>query len=231
MKNIVAALFAFSLLAGCSTGSSNPGQATQELPTPDVQVTSAPVRNTPPRPTADQTEDPAVPQVSAEDLDGIAIDFWHVWSYDSGQALEDLVNEFNVTNPYGIRVEAVNQETYSDLSSSLEDSLRRAEGPNLTVGFNNQLRMWDNSWSIIRDLDDFVDDPDWGLTAEEQADFYPVFWEQDLAGGKRMGLPAQRSAQVLFYNRSWAEELGFETSPETLEEFQEQACAAAEHYR
>ena len=36
-----------------------------------------------------------------------------------------------------------------------------------------------------------------------------------------------QSAQVIFYNQTWAEELGFDGPPATSEEFKEQACAAA----
>ena len=41
-----------------------------------------------------------------------------------------------------------------------------------------------------------------------------------------MGLPAQRSARFLFYNQTWAHELGFANPPTTAEEFRQQACAA-----
>jgi multiple sugar transport system substrate-binding protein/sn-glycerol 3-phosphate transport system substrate-binding protein len=84
---------------------------------------------------------------------------------------------------------------------------------------------------LIVDLNEYVNDPTWGLTAEEQADFYPVFWEQDVLGGKRLGIPAERSAQVLYYNQTWAEELGFDEPPTTPEEFNRQACAASEANR
>ncbi len=36
-----------------------------------------------------------------------------------------------------------------------------------------------------------------------------------------------QSAQVMFYNNTWASELGFDAAPQTADEFKEQACAAA----
>ena len=41
-----------------------------------------------------------------------------------------------------------------------------------------------------------------------------------------MGLPAQRSARFVFYNQTWAHELGFANPPATADEFRQQACAA-----
>ena len=40
-------------------------------------------------------------------------------------------------------------------------------------------------------------------------------------------MPFFRSTVVIFYNQSWAQELGFDSPPETPEELKEQACAAA----
>jgi ABC-type glycerol-3-phosphate transport system substrate-binding protein len=42
-----------------------------------------------------------------------------------------------------------------------------------------------------------------------------------------VGLPALGSVQVLFYNQTWAQALGFSQPPATTEEFRQQACKAA----
>ena len=49
--------------------------------------------------------------------------------------------------------------------------------------------------------------------------------------GKQLGLPAQRSARFLFYNQTWAHELGFSSPPATADEFRQQACAANASFR
>jgi multiple sugar transport system substrate-binding protein len=60
-------------------------------------------------------------------------------------------------------------------------------------------------------------EPRWGLAQEDIEDFFPLFWEQEQDGGALLGLPFYRSGQVLFYNQSWAEDLGFNTPPTTPE--------------
>jgi multiple sugar transport system substrate-binding protein len=65
------------------------------------------------------------------------------------------------------------------------------------------------------------------MTKDEQAGFYPTFWEQDLFQSRRLGLPAQRFASLLYYNQTWGRELGFSSPPATPADFREQVCAAA----
>ncbi len=168
----------------------------------------------------------ATPQgVQSEDLEGTHIQFWHPWTGDKEFAILTSVNKFNAANDYGIVVTAFSHggDLYRDVRSGIE----LGAVPNIAAGYNNQIQSWDDYGNLIVDLNDFITDPEWGLSDEEQADYYPVIWEQDVIDGKRMGLPVSRSAMVLFYNQTWAQELGFETAPKTPVEFKEQSCAAA----
>jgi ABC-type glycerol-3-phosphate transport system substrate-binding protein len=72
-----------------------------------------------------------------------------------------------------------------------------------------------------------LQDREWGLTAQEPGDFWPVFWQEGQVDGRRWAIPAGRNAQVLFYNQTWAEQLGFHQAPLTPADFRTQACAAA----
>ena len=53
-----------------------------------------------------------------------------------------------------------------------------------------------------------------------------MIWDQDSLDGYRYGIPAQRTAKVMIYNRTWAKELGFDDLPATPEDFEKQTCAA-----
>ncbi len=77
------------------------------------------------------------------------------------------------------------------------------------------------------DLSGYISDPAVGLTAQDRADFLPAFWTLGLADGKQVGIPALGSMQVLFYNQTWAQAMGFSHPPATSAEFQQQACQAA----
>ena len=179
---------------------------------------------------------PSTLGVTAAELRGLQVNLWHPWTGATGDALQAILDEFNRTNKWGITVQASAYEGFGRLDEAVESAMT-AKGadslPDVLVDYGYQARHWDGSGVMI-DLMPYVNDPVWGLTSDEQADFYPGFWAEDLvsAGGmrqtKRLGIPFYRSAYVLFYNQSWAKELGYPDPPTTPEDFRVRACAAAE---
>ena len=47
-----------------------------------------------------------------------------------------------------------------------------------------------------------------------------------MAGEIRVAIPAQRTARFLLWNETWSGELGFDTSPDTPDDFKQQSCRA-----
>ena len=198
-----------------------------ETPPQDAQPSSTPGQQDTPQPTAvPLTPTPASPLgVDPADLSGTEISFWHNWSGPSLGILHGLVDTFNDSNEWGIQVKAEYQGNLGELYSRAE-VLEAGDWPDILLAYLPRAIAWDQSQDLV-DLNDYVDDPLWGMPAEEQAAFYPVIWEQDRYEGRRLGLPAQRFASLLYYNQTWGRELGFANPPATPDEFREQACAAA----
>jgi multiple sugar transport system substrate-binding protein len=173
--------------------------------------------------------------VNAPRLEGVHIRFWYVLPGglpENAQAnpMMALVDEFNRTNSWGITVESAHYESYEELIQQV-DSPQGGDRPDLLVGYSYQLRSLDASTHLLVDLAPYIQEPRWGLSAQEQAGFNPLFWQQDVVSGKRLGLPFSRSAQLLYYNLSQAKDLGFTSPPATPSEFATQACAAAQANR
>ncbi len=201
------------------------GNPTIKTSTPSSDISpSTPVRAISPSPTAKVTPTISL-DISADQLRGKLIQFWHPWTGPLGKTVESLVQEFNLSNPWGIMVIPSAYSSYDGLSDAIETGQGVSEAPQLTVGLTHQIFRWDAARGLV-DMRPYVADPEWGLTSAEQADFFPLFWDQDEEDGRRLGIPAFRSAQVLFYNKSWAEELGFQLPPATSDQFHQQACAA-----
>ena len=198
------------LLTACGTPATEP-------PPPPPPPTEAP-------PAPEPTEAPMVPEV---DPSGQTITFWHVWgSGTTGEGLTALVDEFNATNEWGITVEALDQGRHSDNEDAMNAAVQSGDLPNLTVAYTNALDTW-YQVGVMADMNDFVYDEYWGLSDEEIADFYEGVWVNGInAAGARVGFPHGQSLNVLFYNHTWAQELGFANPPTTKAEFKEQACAA-----
>lgn len=192
-----------------------PAAATTVAPAP----TSAPVA----------TEAPTEVVSTLEgDPNGQAVVFWHAFS--SGANLEGMtaiVDKFNAENEFGITVEGVPQGSQGDLETAVNGAITTGELPNVTMGFPNGLARW-YSLEVISGLNQFISDPIYGVDPEVWASIFPgPLSSGTLADGTQVGIPVNQSAQVLFYNFTWAEELGFDGPPATSAEFKEQACAAA----
>ncbi len=171
--------------------------------------------------------------VTAADLRGLQVSLWHPWTGATSTDFQAILDEFNLTNQWGITVKVTGYEGFGSLDDQVESAFTSGSLPDVLVDYGYQARHWDES-GVLADLTPYVDDPVWGLTSDEQADFYPGFWAEDLvlpdntANPSRLGIPYYRSAYALFYNHSWADQLGYPDPPTTPEEFRLQACAAAE---
>jgi ABC-type glycerol-3-phosphate transport system substrate-binding protein len=180
-------------------------------PTPGIETTVNPTITTTPL------------GIEPKALEGISIQFWHPWIKDV--AIESRIKKFNTENPYGIEVTTINLggNLYQEVQSGINTGLL----PDIVAAPVNQIVSWDNYRHIITLLDSYIQDPEWGLSEEDIADYYPVMWEQGVVNGMRLGIPGISASSLLLYNQSWAVELGFDSPPTTPSEFKSQACAAA----
>ena len=164
------------------------------------------------------------------DPSGQTVVWWHQHSGSREEKLLPLIEEYNQSNAYGITVEAQNQGGYNDIRDKVNSSIAAGEAPAaLVVGYQNDQSFYQLNDTLV-DLNTLIDDPKWGLSPEDKADFYQAFLDQSvnpLFDNQRLGFPPNRSMEVLYYNQTWLEELGFSGPPTTPAEFKEMACAAA----
>lgn len=165
------------------------------------------------------------------DPSGQSIVWWHNHSGSREERMLPLIEEFNAANACGITLEAQNQGSYNDIRDKVNVSSSAGDLPAaLVVGYQNDQAFYQLNNSLA-DLNPYVDDSHWGLTEEDKNDFYASFFNQSIHpvfDNQRLGFPPNRSMEVLFYNQTWLEELGFPGPPDTPEQFREMACAGAE---
>ena len=178
---------------------------------------------------AEPTEEMVEPTEEMVDLSGQTVTFWHVWGTGSAaEGMEKIISDFNASNEWGITVVGVNQGTQGDLETAVNAGIATGDLPNISPGFPNSISTWYNAGAIAP-LNDLISDPTYGLTAEQLDAIYDAnLASGTLADGTQIGMPIHQSENVLFYNHTWAQELGFDAPPATSAEFVEQACAAAE---
>ena len=198
-----------------------------------VRPTRTPAKTITPAPAPTITAPLSTLDVQSEELRGLRITFWHPWRGAQADLLQELLGEFNRTNRWDITVLVTAYDGLGRLEEAVEAASNGGTLPDLLVGYNYQALHWDAAGSVLVDLNEYAGDPTWGLDQNEQADFLPAFWSQDLASRpgelpKRLGLPLHRSALVVYYNQSFAKALGFGSLPDSPYDLRVQACAAAE---
>lgn len=192
-----------------------------------------------PSPTGDSASPGSNPTVSASptpsiDVDpqalrGVTIQVWQAFAGAAAGVFIDQVAQFNLSNEWGIQVVPGNYSDYITLFETVEQAAAAGSAPDMLAALPEQILAWNDS-SLLLDLTPYMGDPAWGMGAELN-DMPEVFLAQDAVEGKQLGLPAQRSARFIYYNQSWARELGFNEPPATAEEFRQQACAANASFR
>lgn len=176
----------------------------------------------------DADVDPESAENPFPELDGVQVTFWHIWGGGRrGDGLIAIIDEFNASNPWRISVRAEDMGFYPDIEDEILVASQEGGLPDLVLGYANALASW-HAMGLVTDLNQYIQDPDAGLSTEVIGDFYPgPFGGGSTPDGEQIGLPISQSIYVLFYNQTWARELGFEVAPQSPQELREQACAAA----
>jgi len=179
--------------------------------------------------TAQPTSGPTIPaemQVQPENLKGVQVVFWYPWSGDSAAQVDSIVKDFNQTNVWGIQVTASAAGSSSMLNEEVQSNLVGGQLANVVAAPIDQLSAWQSAAQVVVPLNDYIQSPDWGLQPQEISDIQPLFMQQDRLNGNQLAIPALRDGEVLFYNLTWSNEMGFANPPGTTDQFKAQACAA-----
>jgi len=142
--------------------------------------------------------------MSYEDVDpsGETITFWHQHTRDREESLNAIVADFNENNEHGITINAEYQGGYGDIFNKMLSVAGTADVPNLVVAYQNQAATYQLADTLV-DMRALVDSEAWGLSEEEQADFFPGFFSADLFPSfddARLGFPPNRSMEMMYYN-------------------------------
>ncbi|HEX9018373.1 MAG TPA: hypothetical protein VF806_04270 [Anaerolineaceae bacterium] len=222
------ALAAAFLLVSCQSNPVIPTATTQATPAGQTPVPEA--TRAQPAATPGASTTPAASLPDAASLKGMTIQFWHPFTGDLAKQVDAAVADFNQQNTWGIKVQAQPQYSSGALYDAVKAGMQGGTAPSLpqvVAATSDQLAEWSAQSDMLVDLNPYVNQPGTGMSTAEIKSFQPVFWTQDQAGSRRMGIPALRTAQVIYYNQTWAKALGFQTPPKTPDEFKQQACAAA----
>ena len=163
--------------------------------------------------------------------EGSTVEWWVNHSGSRLDLLNEILADFNATNPCGIEVVANNIGGYGDINRAFNGSIAAGEvTAGLIVGYQNDQAGYQLNEGLV-DINQLLNDEGVGLSEDQFANYYQGFMDQaihPLFDNQRLGFAPNRSMEMLHYNATYAEELGFDGPPTTPDEFVEMACAAAD---
>jgi multiple sugar transport system substrate-binding protein len=236
-------LLALSLLTALVVSACSPGSpaASVTMVQPTIPGTASPASTltatlphiAPPTLSPTSTLTPtALPSLGVDPalLRGLSLQVWHAFAGPAYDLFTRQAAQFNAENQWGIVVNPTGYGDYTSLFEATNAALNSDQPPDLVATLPEQTLAWD-ARGVVVDLNPYLSDPQWALPVDAVADFPSAFWAQDHGNGRQLGLPAQRSARFLYYNQTWARELGFKDPPASAQDFRAQACAANTSFR
>lgn len=133
-----------------------------------------------------------------KDSSANTISFWHGLGGPLGDALNEMVNEYNKTNP-GMKVVLNPVSTYEALSQKLMASIQTDKQPDIAQVYESWTAKFIEADKIVPIQDLIAADND--FTDKKLEDFYPVFITSNTFDGKLMTFPFNKSVRMIFYNK------------------------------
>jgi ABC-type glycerol-3-phosphate transport system substrate-binding protein len=169
-----------------------------------------------------------VDDLASIDPTGQHVYFWYFAEPQSpiDQALNQVVDQFNQTNPNGIFIDAYNQSTAQEVISRTLPLLNTPDVPALLM--TNPEVVYRLATGIS-DLEPFLTNTKWGFSQDEAAQLIPGMLEQvqypEFSSGV-YAFPISRDAELLFNNLEWLSDLDRFAGPLSPQELADTACAA-----
>ena len=224
MRGMLILFVALLAIASCTP------EVVPEVAEPTFTATQArtPTRTataTPPTATVTATQSVVTVGVGPKDLQGTLVRFAHPWVGQAADTLESIAEEFSRSNPWGIKVEV---DPYSGETALMESIMQMEVGDDLpdVIAASVYLRSSLDGDGFLVDLGFYFNDPEWGFNLAEREDILTLFLEPFEIDGQIIAMPFVPQATVLFYNRTWAMDLGFSGAPGDLDAFTKQNCDA-----
>jgi multiple sugar transport system substrate-binding protein len=170
--------------------------------------------------------------VDSIDLTGknVEVVYWHNRPQQDQDLLQSMLDQFNQSNPYGIKARAeIAGAAYPDVYNKVNAAIQAGQPPEISVAYQNQAAFYRAEGAVI-DLNPFIKSSKYGLSQDDLNDYYQTFLDSDANPqfqNEHLGFPTQRSIDVLYYNADWLHQLGYDQPPQDWQGWEQAACKAS----
>lgn len=155
----------------------------------------------------------------------VTIDFWHIQATIYGEAIKEIVSDFNKEYEGKIVVREVFQGSYDDLNKKVRAALQGGGLPAVAMSYESDTLEYMKADKIVP-LDDYISDPVNGLSQTDLDDIMPgVLARQRIPeyNGKTMSWPHGNSSMGVYYNIDLLKQAGYDKPAATWPEFEKMA--------
>ena len=146
------------------------------------------------------------------------IEYWHANSSALTVVLEEIVASFEEQYPQ-YEVELYSFGDYTTLRDSIVGAIVYGDAPTAAQTYPDHIPVY-LQVDALASLDEYINDPVYGISYEEQLEFIEGFWNEGTVYdeyGTRYAMPFNKSTEVMYYNTDIFEKYGWEV-PRTWDE-------------
>ena len=151
----------------------------------------------------------------------IELELWHTKTRSQEELLNEIVNDFNSSNEYNIKVNPTSIEgSYDQIFKETVAGLAVGEVPDLVVAYPSMVAEYMEAGAPL-DLKPYMNDKTYGLTEEEQKDIFPVYIEDNtypVYDNALLSFPFHKSMLIMYANVTLLNEAGVTSMPETWDD-------------
>ena len=137
------------------------------------------------------------------DGSAVEITFYHTMGKNLRDVLDKYIVEFNKLYP-NIKVTHEQVGSYDDVRNQISTELTAGAEPNVAYCYPDHVALYNLAGAVVT-LDNLIDDPNVGLTAEQKADFIQGYYDEgrQFGDGLMYSMPFSKSTEVLYYNKTF----------------------------
>ncbi len=208
-KPLAGAVMLLALLVGCASPSPSTGSQASSSPTQGSNVMS---------------QAPGMDAIELGKNGPVEIEFWHIQATIYGEAIQQIVADFNKEYEGKIKVKEVFQGNYTELNQKVKAAFQGGGLPNVSMCYENETAEYMKA-DILVPLDDYIASTKYGMSQVELDDILPAILARQRIinyGGKTMSWPHGNSAQGLYYNVDLLKKAGYDAPAKTWVDFEKQ---------
>ncbi|MFW6022783.1 MAG: extracellular solute-binding protein [Halanaerobiaceae bacterium] len=160
----------------------------------------------------------------------VEIEYWHIQATIYGEAVNEIVKEFNQDYAGKIKVNEIFQGSYNDLNKKIRASIMGGGLPNVAMAYEGDTLEYMKTDKIVI-LNKYIDSNKYGVSKEEMDDIMDgVLARQNIPqySGKTMSWPHGNSSMGIYYNKDLLSKAGYDRPAETWKEFEKQVISIYE---